>query len=175
MQTLPFGKLCWQTNMPYWQPSSSPLEDSISSDCTSAFHQLRNTSREGCLRSWRELMECYVKWMTYSSSERRKISTMNASVKCLEDSRKRTSHWTRINVSSRFKKSNYWARPSMSRESTQIKTRSKQLSACRNQQMSVVSVDFSEWSTSWGSSHPHLAEITKPTRDLLSKKNDWTW
>ena len=22
---------------------------------------------------------------------------------------------------------------------------------------------------------PHLAEITKPTRDLISKKNDWTW
>ena len=22
---------------------------------------------------------------------------------------------------------------------------------------------------------PHLAEITKPMRDLLSKKNDWTW
>ena len=32
---------------------------------------------------------------------------------------------------------------------------------------------FHEWSTSWGST-PHLAEITKPMRDLLSKKNDWT-
>ena len=70
----------------------TPLEDSLSSDCPSAFHQRRNTSREGCLRSWRELMECYVKWMTYSSSERRKISTMNASVKCLEESRKIMSH-----------------------------------------------------------------------------------
>ena len=131
----------------------TPLEDSVSSDCPSAFHQRRNTSREGCLRSWRELMECYVKWMTHSSSDRRKISTMNASVKCLEDSRKRRSHWTWRNVSSRFKKSNSWARPSMSRESAQIKTRSKQLSTCRNQQMSAVSVDLSEWSTSWGSSH----------------------
>ena len=124
--------------------SSPPLEDSVSSDCPSAFHQHRNTSREGCLRYWRELMECYVKWMTYSSSERRKNSTMNASVKCLEDSRKRMSHCTRRNVSSRFKKSNDWARPSMSRESAQIKTSSKKLSICRNQHMSPVSVDFSE-------------------------------
>ena len=38
------------------------------------------------------LPEKDVKWMTYSSSERRKISTMNASVKCLEDSGKRMSH-----------------------------------------------------------------------------------
>ena len=122
----------------------TPLADSVSSDCPSAFHQRRNTSREGCLRSRSELMECYVKWMTYSSSERRKISTMNASVKCLEDSRKRMSHRAQRNVSSRFKKSNSWARQSMSRDSAQIKTRSKQLSTCRNQQMSAVSVDFSE-------------------------------
>ncbi len=152
MRTLAFGKFRWQTNLPYWQPSSHTLEDSVSSDCPSGFHQRQNTSREGCLRSWRELIECYVKWMTYSSLERHNISTMNASVKCLEYSRKRMSHWTRRNVSSRFKKSNSWARPSMSRESAQIKTRSKQLSTCRNQHMSAVSVDFSEWSTSWGSS-----------------------
>ena len=50
----------------------------------------------------------------------------------------------RRNVSSRFKKSSSWARPSMSQESAQIKTRSKQLSTCRNRQMSAVSVDFSE-------------------------------
>ena len=135
-----FGKFRWQTNLPYWQPSSPPLKDSVSSDYPSAFHQRRNTSKEWCLRSRWELMDFYIKWMTYSSSDRHRVSTMNASGKCLEDSRMRTSHWTRKNISSRFKKSSSWARPSMSRESAQINTRSKQFSTCRNQHQRYPSI-----------------------------------
>ena len=120
-------------------------------------------------------MECYVKWMTYSSSERRRVSTMNAYVKCLEDSRK-------DNVTLNSKKCQFSVQEvkflgQTINESGISPDQDKVKAIIDTPERTDVSGirRFIGMINQLGKFTPHLAEITKPMRDLLSKKNDWTW